>query len=295
MSDFFLFTNAVVTSAWQESQRHVTIISMNTLNDNAGKKNQNSVKRYDLIDTLRGLTVISMILYHACWIGNHFGMIVSTQTLYGTAFTIWERSICMSFILISGFCFSFGRRHLRNGLKLFLLGLLITASTVLFVPDVRIIFGILTFLGSAMIFTIPFDKAYEAEGERSTVLKVSKFVVSFFLFIFTYNINRGYVGLPDLFSIDMPQSIYRGYIATYFGFMQPGFFSADYFSILPWFFLYICGYMLNKLVISDNLSQRVMTKSIPGIRSVGRHSLLIYLIHPIVLFLIFYIASSMAI
>lgn len=256
---------------------------------------QGNSQRYHLIDTIRGLTVISMILYHAYWIGNHFGMMVNTQTLYGTAFTIWERSICMSFILISGFCFSLGHRHLRKGLILFTLGMLITVITVIFVPEVRIIFGILTFLGSAMFFTIPVDKVFTKRLSGSRAAKIIILAVSALFFIFTYRINRGYVGLPSLFTVNIPKSVYKGYIATYFGFMKPGFFSADYFSIFPWYFLYLCGYMLHKLAAKKELLQRVMTYSIPGISSVGRYSLPVYLIHPIVLYLIFYIASLMAI
>lgn len=267
---------------------------MDTIQNNTQQHLRDTALRYGLVDTLRGITVISMVLYHLCWIGNHFGLIVNTQTLYGTAFIIWQRSICMSFIVISGFCFSFGKRHLKYGLILSAIGACITLLTIFFVPDLKIIFGILTFLGSAMMITIPVDKAYKSAGEISTPVKMVMLIISIFLFIFTYRINRGYVGLPYIFQIDVPQSIYRGYAATYLGFMQPGFFSADYFSVIPWYFLYICGYMLNKLVMGSNMSHRFMTKSIPGIRFVGRHSLLIYLIHPVILFLVFYTACFTA-
>ena len=116
-------------------------------------------KRLDLIDTLRGLAVISMIGFHACWIINLFGLAFSDEIIMGPVFMAWKRSICMSFILISGFSFSLGRRHLRSGLVIFGLGLVITVVTTIVVPDIRIVFGVLTFLGSAALIMIPIDKA----------------------------------------------------------------------------------------------------------------------------------------
>ena len=86
-------------------------------------------KRYDLIDTLRGLAIISMIGFHACWIMNYFGILITSETLYGTIFTVWERSICIPFIIIAGFSFSLGHNHLRSGLIVFGWGLIITAVT----------------------------------------------------------------------------------------------------------------------------------------------------------------------
>ena len=250
------------------------------------------MKRYDLIDTLRGLAVISMIFYHACWIMNHFGIAVSTEALYGPMFTAWERSICISFILLAGFSFPFGRHHVRTGLMLFGIGAAITAVTCLFLPEIRIVFGILTFIGVATLLMIPIDKFVVRARVKFRWLDKAGFFLSFLLFLLFYNINRGYLGFAPGLCIMLPKAWYKGYFMTFLGFLEKGFFSTDYFSLLPWIFLYLCGYFLNRLIIGTRFADSVLTRGIPGVKVMGRHSLLIYLIHPIVLYLIFFLMSQ---
>lgn len=248
-------------------------------------------KRLDLIDTLRGLAVISMIGFHACWIINLFGLAFSDEIIMGPVFMAWERSICMSFILISGFSFSLGRRHLRSGLVIFGLGLVITVVTTIVVPDIRIVFGVLTFLGSAALIMIPIDKALCGCKEKSRTFIISALGVSLALFLFTYNINKGFLGGEDFAHILLPEWLYNGYFATFIGFTQQNFVSADYFSLIPWFFLYLCGYFLQKLVKRSHFEERYLTRGIPGIGYIGKHSLVFYIIHPVVLYIIIYMLS----
>ena len=242
-------------------------------------------KRYKLIDTLRGLAVISMILFHTCWIMNHFGMLIPTEMMFGTWFTVWERSICFGFILIAGYSFSFGHRHLRSGLVVFVCGLVIMAVTCLFLPQIRIVFGILTFIGSATVITIPVDKAIGKRISGKRTAATVGFSLMLVLFILTYKINRGYIGVPPAVMY-LPKGLYKGLLAAYIGFTEPGFFSTDYFSILPWYFLYMCGYMLHKLLEGTGAERFTRDHGIKGIDVLGRHSLPIYIIHPVIIYAI---------
>lgn len=243
------------------------------------------MKRYELIDTLRGLEILSMIAFHACWILSHFGFFILPETLVGTGFTVWERSICIGFISIAGFSFSLGRDHVRSGLIVFGWGFVITLVTCLFLPDIRIIFGILTFLGTCIFIMIPLDGAVRKITKGSRAACVVIFALSMVLFLLTYRINVGYIGLAP-FSTKLPEWLYRNLVTTFIGFMMPGFFSTDYFSLIPWFFMYLCGYMLHKIVADTKVSEYFMKLKIPGINKLGRHSLPIYIIHPIVLYIL---------
>ena len=249
------------------------------------------MKRYDLIDTLRGLAVISMIGYHACWILNLFGLAFSNDIIYGTAFTVWERSICMSFITIAGFSFSLGHRHLKNGLVVFGLGAAITAVTLIFLPEIRIVFGVLTFLGSATLIMIPLDALLRKRPAQPRSQNALILALCLILFVFTYNINKGFAGFGKGAVITLPAKLYSGYAATFIGFTERGFASADYFSLIPWFFLYLCGYFLHKLIRETTMENTIRTCGIPGISLIGRHSLLIYIIHPVVLYAVIYLLS----
>ena len=71
------------------------------------------------------------------------------------------------------------------------------------------------------------------------------------------------------------------------GLPGPGFWSSDYFPLVPWVFLYLCGYFLWRLIGSR---QRVMDRLRPGIGPlalIGRHSLAVYLLHQPALMAVF--------
>ena len=58
--------------------------------------------RYRLLDELRGLDLISMMLYHGMWdVVFLFG--VAQKWYTGRPGFVWQQSICWVFILLSGF------------------------------------------------------------------------------------------------------------------------------------------------------------------------------------------------
>ena len=106
--------------------------------------------RFQLLDTIRGIVLISMIIYHATWNMVYiYGMDWNWYKSRGAY--IWQQSICWTFILLSGFCFSLGKRHLKSGLMIFGGGLLVTLVTLLAMPQNRVIFGVLTCIGSCIL------------------------------------------------------------------------------------------------------------------------------------------------
>ena len=117
--------------------------------------------RYYFVDALRGLALINMVLYHFSYdIFVIYGQ--NPDWLGSPAAFCWQQGICWSFILISGFSWRFGKAgNLKRGLFLNGLGLLITAVTWLVIPDEVIFFGILNFIGCAVLLTIPFSKLGE--------------------------------------------------------------------------------------------------------------------------------------
>jgi uncharacterized membrane protein len=116
-------------------------------------------KRYHLIDALRGFALLNML-------GMHF--LYDVFVVYGReprwylrpGVHAWQQAICWSFILIAGLSFHWGRKNnLRRGLLLNLCGLVITAVTLVVMPSEAIHFGILSFMGCAVLLTIPLEKA----------------------------------------------------------------------------------------------------------------------------------------
>jgi len=89
--------------------------------------------RYHLLDAWRGLLLLNMIAYHAIWdLVYLYG--VKMPWYRGAPGHIWQRFICMSFILLSGFCFPFGSKGLKRGITVFLGGVIVTAVTMVVLP-----------------------------------------------------------------------------------------------------------------------------------------------------------------
>ena len=144
--------------------------------------------RCALLDELRGLDLISMMLYHGMWdLVYLFGV---RAPWYGSwQGELWQQSICWVFILLSGFCLPLGRHPVKRGAVVFGCGALVTAVTLIFMPADAVWFGVLTLLGSAMIITGLLEKWMEK------VPPVVGLAGSFFLFYFTRHAADGYLQL----------------------------------------------------------------------------------------------------
>ena len=245
-------------------------------------------KRLHTLDSIRGITLISMILYHAAWDAVYLiGAAWPWYHSYGAY--LWQQSICWTFILLSGFCIPISAHRWKRGLVVFGAGLLVTAATLLVMPQEPIIFGVLTFLGSAMLVMAAFEKAI-----FSQIPPVSGLILNVLLFVVLRPVNSGFLGVMDRGLVRLPAVWYHGYAATYLGFPDPGFYSSDYFSFLPWIFLFLCGYYLGRLLGVKNRSHgKLWYGKVPGAVFLGRHSLLIYLLHQPVLYMFVLLISAL--
>ena len=266
--------------------------------------------RFALLDSLRGITLISMILYHACWDAVYIlGM--DWPWYRSRAGFVWQQSICWTFILLSGFCVPFSKRLMRRGLEVFAAGILVMLVTNLVLPEDAVMFGVLTLIGSCMLMMVPVrrmsaalncvdspvavqpDPKKETDGSskrRSACL----FFASAALFVLFRDVNAGTIGtgllhriLPviPLLTVYVPDFLYRDLFTAYLGFPGPSFYSTDYFSLLPWAFLYMCGYELHMICRSAGLTDApILRRGVKTLAFLGRNSLLIYLLHQPVLY-----------
>ena len=192
--------------------------------------------RYALLDELRGLDLVSMMLYHACW-DMMFLFGIWMDWYAGMPGRLWQQTICWVFILLSGFCAPFGRHMLRRGVTVFAAGALVTAVTLVFMPGNRVIFGVLTFLGTAMLLTGVLEPLLKK------VMPAVGLAVSAVLFAVCYPVGLGWVGLGG-WKLMLPQSLYANYFTAFFGFYPDWFYSTDYFGLLPWL-VFVLGRVLS--------------------------------------------------
>ncbi len=229
-------------------------------------------QRYYLLDILRGATLISMIFYHATW-DLVYMFHVNLPWYEASLGHLWQQSIFLTFISLSGFCFAISKKNYKRGLIVFGASLLITAVTFVFMPENRIVFGVLSLLGTSMLLSVPLDKILKK------INPYIGFIVMLALLFVTYKINDGYLGFGNVIITKLPKAWYANNITAFFGFPTKEFFSADYFPLLPWIFLFWSGYFLQGIFERLGFMKALSAFRIKPLEWLGRHSLVIYLLH----------------
>jgi len=228
--------------------------------------------RYAGLDTIRGVTLVSMIAYHTCWdLVYLWGVDWPWYRSFGAY--LWQQSICWTFILLSGFCFHLGRHRIRRGLLVFGGGALVTAVTLVTMPEAPIVFGVLTFLGAAVLLTAPLDALFQRIPARAGLAG------NFTLFLLLRGVNSRYLGFEGARLAALPRTLYSNLFTAFLGFPAADFVSSDYFALLPWLFLFWTGYFLYRLRREEDSALRL-----PVVTALGRHSLPIYLLHQPVIY-----------
>ena len=243
--------------------------------------------RWHLIDGIRGLAIVNMIAFHFLfdWHEIFHG---NTEWYWSMPVRIWQQWICCTFILVAGFSWTWGKRNnLKRGLFLNACGCLISLVMWLFLPEEAIWFGILNFYGCAVLLTIP------AEKFLRSVPPLFGLAAAGILFVLTRDLQLGYIGLPGYPLLRLPEILYRWKPMTVLGFPFPGFRSSDYYPMLPWYFLFLCGFALHRLasMLPAGTEQAkpslpaVLRCRIPFLSELGTKSIWIYMLHQPVCYL----------
>lgn len=235
-------------------------------------KRKNKTTRYTVPDIIRGLAVIAMIVYHTLW-DIVYIFDVDIDWFRSDAGFVFQQSICCTFILVSGFCVRLGKRTVKRSVTVLVGALIITAVTAVFMPDNIIINGVLGFIGISMLVTIPLKKVL---GKINHIVGIA---VSLILFVLTYNIQDGFIGIGDRALVNMPDFLYQNSVTAFFGFPDKEFFSADYVPFLPWIFLFLTGYYLFDVFGKKGRTKYLSAFSFRPLEFVGRHSFEIYMVH----------------
>ena len=164
------------------------------------------------IDFLRGIALILMIYFHLIYDLKEIYNFDIDYTSGFNAFT--GRAAGTMFIFLSGISCTLSRSNIKRGLKILGLGLVITAATYFYDPDMVVVFGILHFLGSAILI-------YE-------VLKKLDAMVLAIIAVIIYS-SGNLVG-----KIPMDSNI-----LFFLGITSGNFISSDYYPLIPWLGLFL--------------------------------------------------------
>ena len=225
--------------------------------------------RIEAMDALRGLCVVLMCIHHflydlAAFLGAPWWIFTNP------VLDVLHYIFAGCFILLSGVSSRFSRSNLKRGGKLLAVALAFTAVTflgeylaqlVLGEPVwIRILFGVLHMLAVCMLFYGATYKLWE---------KLPDWVMAPFCVLCTVLSAR----LTNGVTVSGPGWVFP------FGFITENFWSADYFPMFPWLFVFLFGTWLGGKIKAGKLPERFYTAKYPFFPAVGRRALLIYILH----------------
>lgn len=232
------------------------------------------------MDAHRGFAIVLMIFYHFMWDLSFFGLY--RGNILGTGWQSFARFIATNFIFVMGVSLTLSynsyrrktgqfppfQKYLWRGGIVFGLGLVITIATYFFIGRGFVIFGILHLLGASIIVAALF-------------LRLNKWLT---LLTGIACIGAGiYV---DGLLVSHPWLLWLGV-------KQRGIYMVDYYPMLPWFGIALIGLFVGHTLYPHgqpnfSLPDVSQTALVRGLRFLGRHSLLIYMLHqPLLIGLLF--------
>ena len=226
-------------------------------------------QRIEALDALRGFAVFMMVIHHALY--NCTVFLGAPWWIYkNPVFDVLQAFFIGIFILVSGVSSRFSRGNVERGAIVIVFAVIITYITVRM--EMPIYFGILHLLGFFMIFYGLTRKLWDRiPGKIAPIIYTS--------LILTTILMRIYMS---------PQSdilIFRD-ILSVLGWLQPGFISYDYQTVLPWIFIFLFGTWIGEYIREEKFPSWFYKWKVPFFPLIGRNALLIYVLHQPVLFAI---------
>ncbi len=221
-------------------------------------------KRIELMDAARGFALCLMVIHHFLYDLCAFcgvPWVWFTNPVFDTLHYFFAGL----FILLSGISSNFSRSNVKRGLKA--LGIALGIMLVTYFMDMIIVFGVLHLLATCMLLYGLTQRFWTRVNEKLPPLVPALCLAGIML------TARFVGGVPS----ETPG-------LWMFGLTTPGFESADYFPLLPWAFVFLLGTWAGKYVREGRLPRWFYEAKVPFFPTVGRQSLLIYVVHQPVLY-----------
>lgn len=232
------------------------------------------------IDCARGVAILMMIVFHTVFDLSFFAIVPVDA---GTGFwRYFAYATAAFFLLIVGISlvishdraavklsgFPLAQKFLLRGAGIVALGLLVTLATWLYLPQGYVIFGILHLIGVSVMLS-PLFFRFRAWNIPAGILCI---LIGWFV------TSRISLSSPPL-------------VLLPFGIHAPAFWSVDYTPLFPWLGVVLIGMGVGAFLYAGG-TRHFTLKPLPDLfvrplSFLGRHSLVIYLVHqPVIILLL---------
>lgn len=240
-------------------------------------------RRINYLDFFRGLSIINMIIYHTLYDLKYiFQLEMDFFDIHSWFY--YQQYIVISFIFISGISVNYSKKLLQNSIRLFIISLLITFVTEIFIPSEVIYFGVLHFLSLSMLSIWLYQKVNSKEEKNKKSGKELLLSCVHLLLFLLYPYFVKSVLYSRIYEILSPLPL-----SFVINFAPTTFYSADYVPFLPWVFLSFSGYFLGMGLRKKNFDFKADCGLGTFLKILGRNSLKIYLLHQIIIYAFLYI------
>ena len=210
--------------------------------------------RHRFLDAWRGLAVVVMLCWHLAWDLSAFG-VFPKAVMFAPPMAAVRYFIIGSFVLLSGISCRLSSSNARRAIKTLLCALAVSA-VMWYIKD-PVWFGTLHLLGCCMALYALFGERFQKLPPARTAL-VCMVLFAFFLVV----VDRVRVTVPGLWA---------------FGLRTREFYSADYYPLFPWLFLFLTG-----TIVGGKLQPGVLDegRTFPAwLCWLGRRALWVYMLH----------------
>jgi len=218
--------------------------------------------RLPVLDIFRGGAVLLMLVYHVCFDLNYFGVV--TFRFQTDPFWLGLRAVIVGgFVLAVGASLALSAsnglrpwRFVRRQAVLAAAAAMVSLGTYLIFPLTWVVFGVLHFIFVARILALPFLRLHKL----NPVLGLTVIVVGLFF----------------------QHPVFNHPWLHWLGMMTHKPVTEDYVPVLPWFGVLLLGMYLGQRWLLHRPLLLPAPVSLPGtgiLAWLGRHSLLIYLLH----------------
>ena len=251
-----------------------------------GSVKDDNKRAYEL-DFLRGIAIVMMVFMHFSYdVRYEFGTNAFEYLSTDRFWTFIHPIITGLFVSLSGICCTMSRNNLKRGLRLLGVALLFTLGTVFIYNvmgiDVLILFNVLH------------------------VLAISTLVYALFIFI-EKKTNMNYmgmtlvIGLIGLYIMLLNNELYRyDYTTNNLLFLPVGIqikntpSMGDYMPLIPWMGVFLVGSVIGRTCYKEKktlfpTSSKLLRRITGPFEFLGRHSLLIYLVHQPIVYGVLYL------